>query len=352
MSNVREMKLWRLRWPYRSFRVWSKDRALNRAHVRGDARFLVVRHPCESPNFYDLLLDWLEKEHPEVRARFELHGLPCRPHDAARYAVHVPWLQDPVQAWSPLAYRMAERLTAWCDAHEIPVVNRVDRLTNASKSMGSTCIGRTGLRTPRMARIVDVAAFREDRAGIPLPLFVREDWGHGGPMLRAETPEQVRDLPIESLRRPVAVEWIDVKSPDGLWRKYRYVVAGDLGVRQTMHVTDHWQTRGTDNVFSEALAAEEIAFISSPEPLHSQFLAAKEAMGLDVVAFDYSYDSMGRPVVWEANPFPYLHWITGRRAYRVETTRRVLAAMTRCYLKKAGLEVPAPIEVEARLTST
>lgn len=317
------------------------DTLRNLRYTWGERRFLVVHHPSKQPFMYDTLLDWLAAYHPDVRALFELHLLPCAVRDWSRYALHVPWLQDPVEAWSPATYRLASRLAAACDRHGVPVVNRVERLANAAKSTGSRLIASTGFRTPRMARIDDPGEFRRTLLGIPLPLFVREDEGHGGPMLRADTEEEARALPVLSLRRPVAVELVDVRSPaDGLYRKYRYVAAGDAGVRQSLHVSREWAARGAATEYTEELRDEEVAYLEGPEPEHARFVAAARALGLDFVAFDYSFDPSGRIVVWEANPFPFLHFVGGRRRYRAAATERTFAAMVALYLTRAGMDLP------------
>ncbi len=317
------------------------DTLRNLRYTWGERRFLVVHHPSKQPFMYDTLLDWLAAYHPDVRALFELHLLPCAVRDWSRYALHVPWLQDPVQAWSPATYRLATRLAAACDRHGVPVVNRVERLANAAKSTGSRRIASAGFRTPRMERITDPEEFRRTLLGIPLPLFVREDEGHGGPMLRADTEEEAHALPVRSLRRPVAVELVDVRDPaDGLYRKYRYVVAGDAGVRQSLHVSREWAARGAATEFTEELRDEEVAYLEGPETEHARFVAAARALGLDFVAFDYSLDHTGRIVVWEANPFPFLHFVGGRRRYRAAATERTFAAMVALYLTRAGMDVP------------
>ena len=62
------------------------------------------------------------------------------------------------------------------------------------------------------------------------PLFVREDWRHSGPVCRVESPSELKNVPLRKFRRPVAVEFIDVRDQrDGLYRKYRYLAAGDVG---------------------------------------------------------------------------------------------------------------------------
>ncbi|MEY2402901.1 MAG: hypothetical protein QOD38_452 [Acidimicrobiaceae bacterium] len=318
------------------------DAVQNARHVSGDERFLVVRDPRRQPGFYDVLLDWLSLHFPELRAKFELHTLPFVVRDWDRYALHIPWLQDPVAAWSPGAYRWANRLAAQCDRRQIPVVNRVDRLENAGKAEGARRIAAAGLRTPATARITDAAAFRATRLGLPLPLFVRRELGHGGPMLRADTDDEVRAIDVTPFTRPLAVELIDVRSDDGLYRKYRYVVAGDVGIPLSMHVSSDWCTKGESlkQLYTEALRDEDIAYVSRPEPHHDRFVAAREALELDFVAFDYGLDANGEPVVWEANPYPFIHLLGGRRRYRAKPTFRVFAAMTALYLTRAGIDVP------------
>lgn len=333
-----------LGFPVRYAKVSLWDWLQNRHFVRGDRRFLVARDP-RSPFFYDVLLHWLAAVMPDVRALFELRVVPCPVRNWSRYALHVPWFQDPVEGNHPWIFRVANRLAAQCDRRGIPVVNRVDRLANAGKASAAKLIASAGLRTARTIRIENLDEFRRSRLGLSLPLFVREDWGHGGAVLRADTDAEMRALPIETLRRPVASEIIDVRTPaDGLFRKYRYVVAGEVGVSQTLHVSEKWVTRGTENVYSEAIRDEEIAFTRRPEPHHARFVAATKALGLDFVAFDYGFDRDGEIAVWEANPYPFLHFLSGRRAYRAEPTARVFAAMTKLYLDRAGMDVPFAVD--------
>lgn len=320
------------------------DRRRNRRLATAAERFLALRH-WTNPGCFDPLLAWLERTAPEVRARFELHLLPWRAPDWSRARLHLPWLQDPVQAWSPRAYARALELDAECVARGIPVINPVGRLANAEKSTGARRMLGAGLRTPRMEPIADPAAFAATGLGLPLPLFVREDAGHGGLMLRADTPEQLRRLPLHVFSRPVAVELVDVRDPrDGLYRKHRYLAAGDAGVALALHASTRWVTRGTRPVFSPERVEEELAYTRAADPHHAAFQRAREALGLDLVAFDYGYDREGRMVVWEANPFPWIDWPRGRRAYRERAYARAFAAIARLYLTRAGLAVPAAIE--------
>lgn len=299
-----------------------------------------------TPEFYEVILDWLAEHHPEVRSHLELRILPYAVHDWARYALCVPWLQDPVQQWSPLAYRRTDEIRRQCNAQAIPVINPVDRLIYAAKCEGARRIGSTGLRVPRVARIEDPERFREDFYGIDLPLVIREDWGHGKPMLRVDTREEARAIDLSAFKRPLAVEFVEVADPDDrIYRKYRYVAAGDTGISLSLHATPNWLTRGTQSLETPRIIAEEAAYVARPDPNHEALQRAREALELDFVAFDYGYDRDGQVVVWETNPYPTIH-LRKSPPYKArgEAYVRVIQALVRLYLHRARLPVPPAIE--------
>jgi hypothetical protein len=300
------------------------------------------------PRFYDILLEWLEANLPEVRRRFELHMLPLLPGDRSRYALHVPWLQDPVQQWSGSTFRHAARVSEDLARSGVATINPVTRLTNATKSTGANLMSAAGVRTPRTVRIDDAEEFRDTLLGLEAPLIVREDWGHSddddvacGRVVRCEDGAQARALDLARFARPVAMEYVETRSAgDGLYRKYRYVVAGELGVPLHMQAKDHWFVKGLHQAFSPDLAAEDLAYLSRPDPNHELLQRARRALDLDFLAFDYSYDGSGGLVVWEANPFPLIHFSLRGRRYRTPAVERTLAAMVHLYHTRAGLPVP------------
>ncbi len=304
-------------------------------------QILVVEHATCQRGFYQVILDWMDAHVPECKACFDLQVLGEHLAPLPRHTLLVPWLQDPVQAWSAEAYRQALALTLRCDAAAIPVINRVERLARAAKATGAQLMREAGLRTPRHERINDIAAFRRNFLGLRLPLIVREDWGHGGVMLLASTPHEARLLPLETLTRPVAAEVIDLPDPhDALYRKYRYVVAGHRGVPHHLQASREWITRGSNRVTNEQTKQDELAYINAPCPHHDLFMAAAQRLGLDLVAFDYGLDAQGQPVVWEANPFPYIQFSQKTLVYRNEALHRTIGIMVAMYLERAGLALP------------
>lgn len=310
---------------------------------------LVVRHPQYQTRFYDVVLEWAAEHAPECRQLLDVRDLPCSVSQWWGVRLLVPWLQDPVQAWSKATFAFVEKLTAQCDARAIPVINRVGRLANAGKVAAAETLRSTGLRTPCMAPITDAAAFRRDVAAFAYPLFVREDWGHGLPMIRADTPREAAALPLERFARPVATELVDARdAQDGLHYKYRYLACGDIGVSHHVQASVDWITRGSNRVANDATRERELAYIARQDPHHERFQAARIALGLEFVAFDYGYTREGEVVVWEVNPFPHIQFGRASTVYRNRAIHRSVAAMLKMYLDYARLEAPAAIEAAVR----
>lgn len=327
------------------FQCHYRDILANRRPHPPGQRILVLRHPVDRPYFYQVFLDWLVANYPEYRGFFELRLLPCPPVDIGDYALHLPWLQDPVQSWSAQAFDEACTLEARFVQHSVSVINPVSRLANAGKREGAVRIAKAGLRTPKIAAINDISAFRHDRGGLEFPFFIREDWGHGGAIERIDDDGQLARVSIEQYRRPIAIELIDVRNADGLYRKYRYFAIGDYGISHHLLTTRQWITRGADRIYDPPTRAEELAFIAGPNPHHAQFQQARRELGLDYVAFDYGYDHSGQVVVWEANPYPFIHWPAsgGKSEFRVAALHRTLATMLLFYLEAAGVDAPTPL---------
>ncbi len=309
--------------------------------------FLIVRDAPQpsGKHAYDVVLEWVAENFPEFSPLFRIESLPYAIPPGADFSLHIAWLKDPVEGWSMKVFDEATRLARDCDLRGIPVVNRVDRLINSTKSIGARLMAPTGVRVPRMARINDPEEFRDTLLGIPLPLLIRDDWGHQGEMLRADTREAAVALPIDRFQRPLAVELIETRSPkDGFYRKYRFIAAGDVGVSHHLQISTDWITRGEGRSSSDDARYEELDYIGQADPNHHLLEQARRALGLDLVAFDYAYDDAGRVVVWEANPYPFLHFSAKSLLYRNAAIHRTLAAILKLYLDRAGIPSPARLD--------
>jgi hypothetical protein len=176
---------------------------------------------------------------------------------------------------------------------------------------------------------------------LQLPLFIREECGHRHTFFRVDRSADLDRIPWRRLAQPVATEIVDARDPrDGIYRKFRYIAVGDWGRLLHVQFSSHWITRGENMIVDEKTRAEELALLGAPDPNHHQLQRARRALGLDFVAFDYGYDREGRLMVWEANPMPFLHFGSARIAHRTETMHRIMAALLRLYLTRAGLPIP------------
>jgi hypothetical protein len=327
-------------WPCRL-----SDSLINRRRATADKRILIVRHSGKQPYRFGYFLDWIQQEFPAIRARLELRLLPCRIRDFSPYVLHVPWLQDPVAEWTPRGYRQAMELAAQCEARGIPVLNPVDRTAHSIKSECTQRIARAGVRTPRIVPIGDVKGFRESLGGLEFPLLIREDRGHGLPAYLVESLADLDRVPIGRFAHPIASEYIDVRSSDGLYRKYRYLAAGSGGVTRHLMIGSHWEVRPDNRVRTDSMRAEELAYLEAPEPNYAALERARQALEFAVAAFDYSYDRQGRLVVWEANPYPDLSYPKHpTQRYTFPYVQRSYAAIVRLYLEMAGLPVPRKLD--------
>jgi glutathione synthase/RimK-type ligase-like ATP-grasp enzyme len=280
--------------------------ALDASHSRRGAgrRILVLRQKTHLIDYNDHFLAWAARAGSGHAAGFLFRRVPSRrPIDWDRVALVVPWVQDPVKEHHPLVYDALKSIEGICDARGIPVVNRVDALSSSIKSVAATQLAAVGIRTPRMIRITDPAAFRAAGAEqLGFPLIVREDCGHGSGIVLVRSSAELAGVPLERYQRPIAVEFIDTRGPDGLYRKYRYVSIGDGGAPRHLIVSREWEVRVRARVMAPAIKAEEVAYLDQPVRDRDTFRIAREALGLDVVSFDYSFDAQGQLIIWEANP--------------------------------------------------
>lgn len=308
-------------------------------------KFLITRLPPYINHFYDPVLQWVAANCPELQSLFELQPLPYNVPVFHSYGVHIPWLQDPVQFYNMPAYQASCRLSEQCDALGIPIVNRVENLANAGKVVGSRRIREAGFRTPRMALLDNEEKFRDTLLGFEPPFFIREDWSHNSEFFLVESISQAKDIPLQQYKRPTVCEFIDTRSEDGYYHRYRCFVAGDLCLPQGVLTCTLWKAKAQGRVATVETREADLAFATSPEPNAKRFLQAAKNLDLQWMAFDYAEDpKTGEIIVWEANPYPNIDSSVGDRAYRRFVVDRAVAALVRLYLKTAGLKVPDKIE--------
>jgi glutathione synthase/RimK-type ligase-like ATP-grasp enzyme len=322
------------------------DMMTNMRHVRSSQRILIARHVAKQAYMFRDFLDWVSKHVPELRGAMEFRRLPFGPADVSRYVLHVCWANDTMDLWSPNSFAQALRLQEQCSRVGIPVINRVDCLARTAKRQGAELMRVAGVRTPHAVAIKNEEDFRRDFGGLSFPFLIREDRGHGQPAFLIEDPKQLDAVELARFRSPIATEYIDTRgNDDGLYRKYRYVMAGKVGVPRHLIVNGQWEVRPEHRLKGHRLREEELNYVNRPDPNHDVLDRARRALGLDVVGFDYSYDRDGRVVVWEANPFLNLNYPENRAgAHIAEAVKRSFAVVARLYCQRAGIMASSYID--------
>ncbi len=317
------------------------------SNIRYSKRILVVRQSDHQSTYNNYFLYWVSQNVPEARPLFELHDLPCEINDWERYGLFLPWLQDPLKERFPHIYQYAKPIAEKCQQYNIPVVNPIDNLSNSIKSLAAEKIGSIeGIRTAKTIPITDIETFKQTLGGLSTPFFIREDWVHGCKIFFIQNLDDLNNVPLEKFIAPIAVEFLDVKNEDGLYRKYRYFAMGDEGIPGPLMISKSWEVRDNDDrVINESIIAEEIAYFSGEDPNHHLLQQARKALGFDFMAFDYSYDTDGKLIVWEPNPFPVIwgsHDGEPEKKYQLPSIDRIYTALLKYYLQRANISINVP----------
>ncbi len=245
-------------------------------------------------------------------------------------------MQDPLRERFPALYGQVRALEEQCAIHGVPVVSPADSLSRSIKSVALPILRRLGVRTATTVPVTSA-----DDLGLALPFLVREDRVHSGDMVLVRNDAERAGVSVEGLDHPIAMEYIDVRSSDGFYRKYRYVMVGDVGLPRHLIVSRSWLVRARDRVRTPAVLEEEVAYLQAEDPNRDILRRAQRALGFDVVAFDYSYDRDGRLVVWEPNPFANL-WQGFNRDpyydYQQPFLERIYEALLTFYIGRSRLD--------------
>lgn len=141
------------------------------------------------------------------------------------------------------------------------------------------------------------------------PVLLRPPGKHGSVgLVRVGDADEVSRQPAMS-RACTVTDFVDFRSSDGLWRKYRMVYAGDRLFRRHVLTDRTWnltrEARGFMHDRPE-LAAEEQEWIKRPVTLESGSVEARvmhqfRALQLDFGAIDFALPPGGDLVVFEIN---------------------------------------------------
>lgn len=317
------------------------DRRHNQSLSSAGPRILFLRHYHPQGDYHWDFFRWLARHHPALHARCELRRVGWQPAKLDDYALLVPLVQDPLKECFPRAYEAVWQVQQACDAAGIPVVNRIERLSNSRKSVALRLIGSCGLRCPR---VIPVRSHEQLIAAAEIlghPFVLRDDLRHGAITVVHE-PAMLDALRHADFTDQIACEFIHTSDELGLYRKYRYVLVGDEGAPRHLIPSEDPVVRTDQRKDGLHFQAEEAFYLTTGDPNHHRLDRARRALGLDVVAFDYSYDRDGQVVVWEPNPFAVLwdHHSEAKREHlrhQEPALDRIYGLFAHYYADRAGL---------------
>ncbi len=237
--------------------------------------------------------------------------------DPARYDLVFNVIGDADLAIHSLA--AVEDFVAACPK---PVLNRPGPVMRTRRDrLGELLGGLQDVVVPRTVRLGEAEiAGRGLRAlaeahGFDGPVLVRPAGLHGGQgMVLVDGPEAL-DGVTAGPGDHYMIEYLDYRSPDGLYRKYRMLFVGGRPFAYHQAISEHWlvhhDTSGMED--RPERRAEEARFLADPgAALGERGLAAIGAMGqaldLDYCGADFALLADGRVLVFEANATMLAHF--------------------------------------------
>jgi tetratricopeptide (TPR) repeat protein len=221
-----------------------------------------------------------------------------------------------------------------------PTVNcpfKVQRTTR--DAVADLLDGIPACRVPKVLRhksgdALSIAALQAGFPGSSI-MLARPVGTHGGDDF--EMFEDAAMLPAFLAQRPdtdhYLIEYIDYRSADGYFRKYRFIFVDGQILPYHLAIGSHWKLHhdSTDMASQPWTQQEELAFLTDPATVfdarHYQALRViRERTGLDYFGIDCGLDRSGDLVVFEVNASMLVHDGNEKFPYKAPFVQRIKTA--------------------------
>lgn len=239
--------------------------------------------------------------------------------DLSRYERVLNLITDPDQHGQSL-----EKLGKLLRGYRGQVINRPEAVMRSTRDLVARRLaGIEGLRVPSAIRLRNskpgAALAVAERAGIAFPAILRRTGTHGGNIVgRVENLDELR-VGLSEPGDYLLTEFVDFRSADGFYRKYRFFFYGKRPIFRHMIASDHWDIHARDRmrfmVERPQFLVEEARLFDRPEgvflaAIHQVLDSVAERMGLDFFGMDCGIAANGEVVLFEANAtmnfFPFM----------------------------------------------
>ena len=224
---------------------------------------------------------------------------------ASSYDVMFNAVSDPDAAPQALALAIQ-----WAPVIGLPTANPPAAIAGTVRErMAARLAGIEGLHVPQTIRFRR-AELADSGVMFDQPMLIRPAGSHGGQYLSiARSPDEVRRaataLPCDEM---YVTEFVDFRSPDGLYRKIRLVFVGGQPFPVHMAIGDDWLSHYFRTSMAEmpSWRAEEADFLGDHEAYLGKDLCRamseiQARIGLDFFGIDGAIGPDGRLVVFECN---------------------------------------------------
>jgi hypothetical protein len=236
----------------------------------------------------------------------------------------------------------AAEAAARCAAAGLPLVNHPRSFTPLHshdlalwRAAGVPCAAHQRFTTPHQLQLA-------------YPLILRRDSEHRGwRMYLAHNPAEAvaiwqrarRGRASTPIDKPLdlALEFVDVRWPDGFYRKRRAYVVGEEVIPAHSVRAEHWLVNFGHRTGNLGSYREDKEFLRDGEPRADLVRGAVAVLGADLAGVDYSPAPDGRYVFWEANRNPRMWGDRGLPAVKPrQADRRLAAALAELIERRAA----------------
>lgn len=350
--------------------------------MKTETAFLVVRHGPGRGRLHPYVqecFDTLREGDPVLRDRLVLHetGQPEPSLDGIGGILFL--LADPLEALYPACFEEAAALAERARHYGIPVYNPPELLSDHSKSRTASLLAEAGIDCPPASTYSDREELSQLLRAGEFPVILRADLDHAQvDACVLEDADAAANLEGVSVPLPGVVSAkVDVRTrrrasgrpnPFRRWvHRYRAFVFGDVCMPGHLHFSSSWvvghrviwdiiderSKSARDRIgtghrngvvqrliragpWYRAATAADRRYRRQGPPDPELFVKAARVLGYDFVAFDFGRFPDGRPVIFEANPYPYINRLPGGILWREraldEYTHRMYEAIGR-YLR-------------------
>jgi glutathione synthase/RimK-type ligase-like ATP-grasp enzyme len=233
------------------------------------------------------------------------------------------------------------------DSLERPVINHPRLMLATDRaSISQRLAFIPGAVMPRTIRVEakDLSRRMRDGEMMTFPVIVRHAGMHGGEMMEmVDSRGALQGFAEQAGHASLYVtDFVDYRSTDGLYRKYRFIFVGDEIFPYHLAINDGWKVHHASTRMGEIewMRLEEEMFLLDPAKVFGlKGVAALELIrrqvGLDYFGIDCALDADGNVVVFEVNASMLIHVDNPGFEYKVPYVQSIKTAFEQLLERRA-----------------